>query len=214
MAACSEVAYPAKSWVRIPLGPPTIFRPNCRRQHVDMIDIEDLEKFVTPFYANTDIMHGLPHIVRILKAAKTLTKNYEGKIDSDLIVLGSYFHGMIAQNDSEITRYLTSKDLPKEMVNRVLKVTWESLKEEVPETLEGKIVHDAHLIEGGKTFIIVKSLITGSIIGQTLEETIEHIENNVLGKFKCYLPESQRIYAKKEAFAATFLKQLKKDLAP
>lgn len=34
------------------------------------------------------------------------------------------------------------------------------------------------MIEGGKTYLIVKSLITGSVRGQT----IKYIEDNVLGK--------------------------------
>jgi len=38
--------------------------------------------------------------------------------------------------------------------------------------MEGKILHDAHMIEGGKIYLIVKSLITGSVRGQTLEQTI------------------------------------------
>ncbi len=89
----------------------------------------------------------------------------------------------------------------------------ESHKEAEPKTIEGKILHDAHLIEGGKTFMIVKSLITGALRGQTLQETIEYIEKNLLGKFRCYLPEAQKLYKEKEKFTQEFLKELKTSLS-
>ncbi len=178
-----------------------------------MMDIQKLEKFVKPFYINEDMMHDFSHVLRIIKAAKMLTKRYRSKVEPDLIAFGSYFHGMIFQHEAEIAEFLKSLHLPEEKAHLVIKISWESLKEKVPETLEGKIVHDANLIEGGKTFIIVKSLITGSLKGQTLEETIGYLENSIIGKFSCYLPQSQEIYAKKETFAKNFLVQLKKDIA-
>lgn len=69
------------------------------------------------------------------------------------------------------------------------------------------------MIEGGKTYLIVKSLITGSVRGQTLKQTIEYIENNILGKGICYLPEAQIIYYHQQEFAKAFVKDLKEGLA-
>jgi uncharacterized protein len=89
---------------------------------------------------------------------------------------------MISEHETEIVEFLKSLDLSEKKVPAVTKVSWESLKEQVPESLEGKIVHVAHLIEGGKTFMIVKSLTTGSLRSQTLKETIEYLENSVIGK--------------------------------
>jgi len=177
-----------------------------------MLTIKEIEKFVEPFYQNKDIMHNLSHIRRILKTAKMLMKYYDNEIDKDLIIYGAYFHGIINENENQIYKFLKSKDLSNEKINKILQVSWESQKEKAPETLEGKILHDAHLIEGGTTFLIVKSLITGTLRGQTLEETIEYIEKKILGKFTCYLPEAQNIYNEKEKFARKFLKDLKENL--
>jgi uncharacterized protein len=69
------------------------------------------------------------------------------------------------------------------------------------------------LIEGGKTFLIVKSLCTGSARGQTLEETIQIIEERILGKRKCYLPEAIQVYRDMEQFAKEFLDDLKLGLS-
>ncbi|WP_197023284.1 MULTISPECIES: hypothetical protein [unclassified Thermosipho (in: thermotogales)] len=58
----------------------------------------------------------------------------------------------------------------------------------------------------------MKSLITGTLRGQVLEETIEYIEKNILGKFKSHLPETRNLYSDKEKFARKFLKELKENL--
>lgn len=76
----------------------------------------------------------------------------------------------------------------------------------------GNYQADADMIEGGKTYLIVKALITGSVRGQTLEQTIEYIENNILGKGICYLPEAQTIYYQQQEFAKGFVKDLKEGL--
>jgi uncharacterized protein len=175
-----------------------------------MIKIEELENFVKPFYNQKDIMHNLSHIRRILKIAKTLSKKY--KIDKEVLIYGAYFHGIIYSKEEEIKKFLKTKEIPNEKIDKIVIAAWESQKDSKPKTIEGKILHDAHLIEGGKTFLIVKSLITGTIRGQTLEETISYIEENLIGKFKCYLPEAQKIYKEKERFTKEFLKDLKKNL--
>jgi uncharacterized protein len=175
-----------------------------------MVKIKELETFVEPFYQKRDIMHNLSHIKRILKIAKYLSKNY--KVKKHLLIYGAYFHGIIYDKEKQIKRFLKDQNLSEEKMNKILQVARESQKDTKPETIEGKILHDAHLIEGGKTFLIVKSLVTGTIKGQTLEETIGYIEKNIIGRFKCYLSEAQKIYKEKEEFAKEFLKDLKENL--
>ena len=175
-----------------------------------MMKIKELENFVKPFYEKKDMMHDLSHIRRILKIAETLSKKYNA--DREVLICGAYFHGIIYNEEKEIKKFLKTQKLSDEKINKIVKVAWESQKGAKPETIEGMILHDAHLIEGGKTFLIVKSLITGTIRGQTLKETIDYIEKNLIGKFKCYLPEAQKIYKEKEKFAKEFLKDLKKNL--
>ena len=78
----------------------------------------------------------------------------------------------------------------KSMIAKTIKISWESQRSEVTKTIEGKILHDAHILEGGKTYLIVKTLITGSVRGQSLTETLNFMERNVLDKNNCYLPET------------------------
>lgn len=61
-------------------------------------------------------------------------------------------------------------------IDMITKIAWESQRIEIPETIERKILHDAHVFESGKTYTVVKNLITGPVRGQTLEETLEFMK--------------------------------------
>ena len=107
-----------------------------------MIEISELEEFVKTYYREKDMMHNLSHIKRMLKAAKKLAKNYE--IDEELIIYGAYLHGIISTNKREIIEFLKSKKISKERIEKIIKVAEESHIKEKPESIEGKILHDAH----------------------------------------------------------------------
>ncbi|PKL78684.1 MAG: hypothetical protein CVV27_02990 [Candidatus Melainabacteria bacterium HGW-Melainabacteria-1] len=169
-----------------------------------------LEAFVAPDYVGKDIMHGWAHIQRLLRLARQLASDYSH--DPEVLELGAYFHGNIYAREDEIRRFLTETKLPAEQIERVVQAAYESQTDARPESIEGKLLHDAHLLEGGKTFMITKSLVTGTARGQSLEATLAYIENHVLGKFQCCLPESQALYAEKEAYTRDFLSELKSQL--
>ncbi|WP_291570215.1 hypothetical protein [Clostridium sp. UBA4548] len=178
-----------------------------------MVNIDSLLGFVKPYYEDKDIMHDLSHISRVLIYVEKLLKTGNYEADVDTLKYAAYFHGFIYNCEEKIVEWLKCQKLSSKMIDRIITVAWESQKEEAAQTLEGKILHDAHMIEGGKTYLIVKSLITGSVRGQTLKQTIEYIENNILGKGICYLPEAQIIYYQQQEFAKAFVKDLKEGLA-
>lgn len=177
-----------------------------------MIDIDRIKGFVAPFYRNLDIMHDLSHIERMLLSAEKLMKNRDAKIDAEAIGYAAYFHGLTDEHGDAIFKWLMANGMDEEKARLVISIAEDSLKSAVPRTLEGTILHDAHMIEGGKTFLIVKSLITGSVRGQTLDQTIEYIEENILNKGTCYLPEAREIYREEQAFAKQLVNDLKKGL--
>lgn len=179
-----------------------------------MINYSTLIDFVSPFYVNKDIMHDLSHIQRIINSAKKLMKFYPEITDEDLMIYGCYFHGFVYLREDLIREYLEKQGLPAEQIEKIIKVSWESQKDEVPESLEGKLLHDAHRIEGGKTYLIVKSLCTGTARGQTLEETLDYFEKYVLGQGKCYLPEAIPVYMEMQQFAGMFIRELREGLQP
>ncbi|UUZ92726.1 hypothetical protein LJK87_46790 [Paenibacillus sp. P25] len=103
----------------------------------------------------------------------------------DSIIYGCYFHGFIYLREDLIRDYLMKKGMEAEIIEKIVQISWESQKEEAPETLEGKLLHDAHMVEGGKTYLIVKALCTGTARGQSLEQTLDYMESRVLGKGQC-----------------------------
>lgn len=177
-----------------------------------MASIDEIIEFVSPYYENKDIMHDLSHIERVLKTVNKLEIQYIKEIDKEIIIFAAYFHGFIYKDEKRIHDWLVTNGMLQEKIKQIIQVAWESQKEEVPQSIEGKILHDAHMIEGGKTFLIVKSLITGSVRGQTLNETIDFIEKNILDKGQCYLPEAQEIYIQQQSFAKEFIKDLKEGI--
>ncbi|OGY94846.1 MAG: hypothetical protein A2406_04555 [Candidatus Komeilibacteria bacterium RIFOXYC1_FULL_37_11] len=161
-------------------------------------------------------MHDLGHIKRVQKIVLELAANYP-EANLKLINLSLYFHGVIHLENGEksIISFLQSKGMSKRNIDLVIRIAWDSEKNTSAETIvsiEGKIAHDAHLLEGGKTFLIVKTLCTGVAIGKTLEESLQYLQEQVLGKFHCLLPEAQELYALKEAYANDFLHDLQNHL--
>jgi uncharacterized protein len=120
------------------------------RNQVISVNIEEVEVFVTRYYVTKDIMHNLAHIYRIVKLASEIGKSHEH--DPKLLAIAAYFHGNIYFRELEIREFLRAKNLPQSDIDRVIKIAWESQKDSHPETIEGKILHDAHLLEGGKNF--------------------------------------------------------------
>jgi len=173
------------------------------------MNINKLQEFVRPYYTEKDIMHGLWHIELVAKAvAQIIDKGtYDANIEH--LTYATYFHGCVLSNSSEIMDWLTQQGLSNEECERIILIALESHRTEIPTTLEGKILHDAHILEGGKAYMITKCLITGSVRGQTLFETIEYIEKNILHKSVCYLAENKQALDEVNSFTKKFLAELK-----
>lgn len=177
-----------------------------------MVDINKVKEFVAPFHKDYDVMHDLTHIERMLWSAKKLIKNKDATIDTEAIGYAAYFHGLTDEHGDAILKWLMNNGVPEDKAGLIITIAEDSMKNAVPRTPEGMILHDAHMIEGGKTFLIVKSLIAGSVMGQTLDQTIEYIEKNILDKGACYLPEAKEMYREEQAFAKQLLNDLKEGL--
>ena len=148
--------------------------------------LEDIRQFVAPYYRDKDIMHDFTHLERVRVALIDLIKEEALKFDPFIIEAALYFHGIIYSKEPEIRQFLAQIDLSADDIEWVVQVAWESQKHSPPVTPEGKLLHDAHLLEGGRNFQIIKSFITSSIRGQSLEETMQYIEQNLLAKGDCY----------------------------
>lgn len=155
-----------------------------------MMNERAIREFAQKYYEDKDIMHDMWHIDLVRRWVDRLITDYGYEVDCDILIPALYFHGFIYSDQDKIEQWLKKQGTDEDTIAKIVKVAWESQRPEAPETMEGKVLHDAHILEGGKTYTVVKTLITGSVRGQTLEQTIEFMKNNVLNKNKCYLPEA------------------------
>ena len=174
-----------------------------------MIDEKALIEFVKPYYADKDIMHNMWHIELIQKMINKIISIGNYQVDNECLKLASYFHGFIYSDEPQIRHWMSDHNYTDEEIAKTVKIAWESQRSEIPETIEGKILHDAHVLEGGKTYLTVKTLITGSVRGQSLEETLNYMEKNVLNKNKCYLPETISMCDEMNTYTTCFFSELK-----
>ncbi|MBQ8897390.1 MAG: hypothetical protein IJY86_02805 [Clostridia bacterium] len=173
-----------------------------------MINHKALYEFSEPYYADKDIMHNMWHIELVQKAVDQILSRCSYTVDEESLTLATYFHGFIYSDEEQIRRWMLDQGYGEDKIDKTVKIAWESQRSEVPETIEGKILHDAHVLEGGKTYLIVKTLITGSVRGQSLAETLDYMEKNVLYKNKCYLPETIPLCQEMNEFTNSFFADL------
>lgn len=173
-----------------------------------MVDKKALMEFVEPYYIEKDIMHDLWHInlVRTTLDKILSISNYD--VDYDCLYLATFFHGFIYCAENQIRTWLTEQGYNDAFIEKVILVSWESQRKEIPQTIEGKLLHDAHVLEGGKTYLVVKTLITGSVRGQSLAQTLEFMKENVLGVNSCYLPETISLCDEMNSYTEDFYKNL------
>lgn len=171
-----------------------------------------IEDFSKPFYQHKDIMHDWTHIERVACSMRKLVEEEQVVIDQLVAEAALMLHGIIYSIEPEIRHFLSSIGLSQASVEMIIQVAWESQKEERPSTPEGLILHDAHLLEGGKYFEIIKSLITGSVRGQSLKETLDYIQRNLLEKGRCYTDSGRKQYEVMKAITRDIYLDLREEI--
>lgn len=172
------------------------------------INEEAVLAFVEPYYIDKDIMHNMWHIELVKKMVNKILANSDYQVNEECLLLATYFHGFIYRDEDKIRQWMLEQNYDDEIIAKTIRIAWESQRSEVPETIEGKILHDAHVLEGGKTYLIVKTLITGSVRGQSLTGTLNYMEQHVLDKNMCYLPETIPMCEEMNAYTNRFFSDL------
>ena len=178
-----------------------------------MIEKKLLIDFIKPYYENKDIMHNMWHIELVERQMNKIIDAGRYSVNYEYLYLALAFHGFIYSDEEKIRDWLYEKGYTSEAINQIVKISWESQRPEMPETIEGRILHDAHVLEGGKNYTVVKTLITGSVRGQSLLQTLEYMRNNVLGKNKCYLPETMSLCDEMNSFTEKFFNELSEGIS-
>jgi len=150
-------------------------------------------------------MHDLSHIERVNQTALALAEEIKEDFDVNIITFATYLHGFIYKHEKEIRDFLAEKQIDNQLADKIILVAWESQKSSNAVTHEGKLLHDAHMIEGGKTFLVTKSLVTGSVRGQSLIETLKYMKANVLDKGQCYFEITRNRYLEAQQYLKDYL---------
>ena len=152
------------------------------------------------------------HIDLVWRTVKKVLALGSYKADEECLTLATYFHGFVWKDENAIRTWMQDNGYDAATTEKAIKVAWESQRSEIPETLEGKILHDAHVLEGGKAYTVVKTLITGSARGQSLLETLNFMEKNVLDSATCYLPETVPLCEEMNRYTRQFFEELTKEI--
>ncbi len=112
---------------------------------INMLNEKALFEFAEPYYIDKDIMHNMWHIELVKKMINKSLSISNYKADEECLTLATYFHGFIYRDEERIKQWMMSQNCNDETISRTIKIAWESQRSEVPETLEGKILHDAHV---------------------------------------------------------------------
>lgn len=116
----------------------------------------ELLDFVTPYYADKDVTHNMWHIGLVIKYVEKIVKQGNYAVDHDKLILAAYFHGFIYSHEKEIRNWLAEQRFPERDIELIARISRGSQRPETPETLEGKILHDAHVVEGGNNIFDYK----------------------------------------------------------
>lgn len=176
------------------------------------MNTQALIQFCAPYYAGKDIMHNLWHIELTQRWIEKVIALGNYSPDREALEYALYFHGFIYSDEAAIRAWLADQKLSPDRIEQIVKIAWESQRPEIPETLEGKILHDAHVLEGGKTYLVTKTLITGSVRGQNLKDTLNYLKTHVIDHNHCYLPETRPLLNEMNTFAKDFADALEKDI--
>ena len=177
-----------------------------------MLNEKALLEFVEPYYSGKDIMHDMWHIELVRKTADRILSISNYEVDKECLILATYFHGFVYADEENIRKWLIEQNYDDEKISKIIKIAWESQRQEAPETIEGKVLHDAHVLEGGRTYLVVKTLITGSVRGQALLGTLDYMKENVLDKNCCYLPETIPLCEEMNKYTNDFYEEIMKEI--
>lgn len=168
-----------------------------------------LREYLERFYDKKDEMHNLNHIHRVQFQARMLCEKYFCELED--IKYAIYLHGLEQDQIQQTRQFMEAFGFEAERINAIVSLSKFTQSEHYPSTIEEQIIHDAHVIEGGKYFLSVKSLITGVLRGQSLVETLGKLQDLVDNRV-CYLGHAQEILEEQINIARDLIDDISKNI--
>jgi len=148
-------------------------------------------EMIEPFHEGKDPAHGMEHIHRLRLMAKTICQN--SGIPREDIYFAIFFHGLTTTQQDQVESTFISFGKTPEEAKHYRELSTYMSRDAVPSTNEEKVLHDCHVLEGGKYFALIKSIITGLFDDRSIGSSIELYEKKILPKQRCYLSYTRRI---------------------
>lgn len=155
--------------------------------------INDLANFVAPFYDKKDILHNNAHTKRLVKMVNRIIEK-EGcrnTVRYDNVICAAYLHVMVKTESETALEWLMSHGVSEPQARDIIDIARRGQRDGRPDSLESKILHDAFILEGGKSYAMTRYLIYGYKNNLGIEKTLSYIENTILPSLRCYLPWTQ-----------------------
>jgi uncharacterized protein len=168
--------------------------------------------YVSPYYEAKDSLHGLPHALRVLDAAREIARAEGFSELDDILVYGALFHGLAAQSPDRIAAYFGIAG--DKLTDIVVAAAVASLGKTECRTPAEQILHDAHVIEGGGLLYYLKPLLTGTFMHQSMEETISFIDGMLAEVPRCYFEYSRSRFATYQEEATALHVRFKAEVTP
>ena len=116
------------------------------------LDLAIIE-FIEPFLKDFSPLHDLSHIKRLRYISGILCDEMQiWKEDKEKISLSWYFHNLNDEQSYRLFKFLQSFGYEEYQAKEIQLLEKYHSKNMMPSSMSQKIVHDAHLVEGGPYF--------------------------------------------------------------
>ncbi len=176
--------------------------------------INELANFVAPYYDKNDILHNNAHTKRLVKMVNKIIDNggYKNEVRYDNVICAAYLHVMVKNEEEKAFNWLVSQGVSEPQARDIIEVAKRGQRDGRPDTLESKILHDASILEGGKTYALTRYLIFGYKNNLGIDKTISYIENSIIPSLRCYLPWTQQQLEEYKAYTLESVARMRDEL--
>ena len=177
--------------------------------------------FIREHFANNSDGHDAEHSLRVYRNALAIAA--EEDCDKDVVALAALLHDVDDKKLFETKAnfnarsFLSSLGVSEEKISRIVAVincvSFSSNKDNVPATIEGKIVQDADRLDAMGAVGIARTFMYGGSHGRSIEDTREHFEDKLLLlKDKMNTDTAKKIASSRHDLMLSFLSELDDEL--
>lgn len=155
-------------------------------------------------------MHDYRHIRRLRLQAGKLCRALGIPIKD--IAMAIYYHNLTDKQKQELDHFLMAYGYEKNQLEKLRRLETKMERTQVPTTQEEKVIHDCHILEGGKYFFMIRTLIADSHDGKNIQQTLQKLEEEIIPSTKCYLPLTREKLKEQHKVAKDIIAELRENL--